>query len=115
MIGDHLLVLNAPAVHEERFNRQLPLINSSSQAAIAALRVAIIGAGGTGSHVLTQLAYLGFRNLLVLDDDEVDTTNLNRLVIAEPADIGIAKTTVAKRRRSALNRVTPTILFAARN
>jgi molybdopterin/thiamine biosynthesis adenylyltransferase len=98
VIGDHLLVLNAPTVHEERFNRQLPLINRSSQAAIAALRVAIIGAGGTGSHVLTQLAYLGFRNLLVLDDDEVETTNLNRLVIAEPADIGIAKTIVAKRR-----------------
>jgi hypothetical protein len=98
VIGDQLRVLNAPVVREERSDRQLPLIGRAGQAALAAIRLAIVGAGGTGSQVLLNLAYLGFRNILVFDDDEVETTNLNRLVTAELGDIGIAKTSVARRR-----------------
>ncbi len=98
VLGPHLRVLNTSAVHDPRFDRQLPLITDTDQAAVAAMRIAVVGAGGTGSHALTQLAYLGFRNLLVLDDDTVETSNLNRLVTAEPPDLGIAKTTVARRR-----------------
>ena len=111
VLGDHLRVLNAPAVRDERFDRQLPLLGKSGQAAVAALRVAVVGAGGTGSHVVIQLAYLGFRSLIVLDDDQVDTSNLNRLVTAEPADLSIAKTIVARRRARSIDpRITLTPL-----
>jgi molybdopterin/thiamine biosynthesis adenylyltransferase len=103
VIGDQLRVLNASIVREERYARQLPLLSDEGQAAVAAMRVAVVGAGGTGSQALMNLAYLGFRNLLVLDDDKVETTNLNRLVTAEPVDLGIAKTTAARRRVRAID------------
>jgi molybdopterin/thiamine biosynthesis adenylyltransferase len=107
VIGPQLRVLNAtpagPAGVDDRFDRQLPLLTGTGQGAVAALRVAVVGAGGTGSQILTQLAYLGFRHLLVLDDDTVELTNLNRLVTATRADLGIAKTTVTRRRLQSID------------
>ena len=103
VIDDHLRVLNARPVTDKRFARQLPLLGPDAQAAIAAMRVAVVGAGGTGSQVALNLAYLGFRNVLVLDDDLVDTTNLNRMVTADHADIGDPKTVVTRRRMRAID------------
>jgi hypothetical protein len=103
VVGDHLRVLNASPVTDERFTRQLPLLGPDAQAAIATMRVAVVGAGGTGSHVALNLAYLGFRNVLVLDDDLVETSNLNRLVTADHADTGSPKTIVARRRMRAID------------
>ncbi len=114
VLGDQLRVLSAAPTDptEElggdsggagRFDRQLPLIGPAGQATVAALRVAVVGAGGTGSQVLLQLAYLGFGNVLVLDDDLVEVTNLNRLVTAGSADVGIAKTEAALRRLRAID------------
>jgi len=60
--------------------------------------VAVIGAGGTGSHAALALAYLGVGDVLVLDDDHAEVTNLNRLVTAGHADIGAPKNLVARRR-----------------
>jgi hypothetical protein len=102
-IGDQLRVLNAAAVAEERITRQLPLLGRAGQGTVAGLRVAVVGAGGTGSQVLLNLAYLGFRSVVVLDDDTVETTNLNRLVTAGADDLGIAKTEVARRRLHAID------------
>lgn len=65
-MGDRLRVLNAPAVRNERFDRQIPLIGNAGQAALAAIRVAVVGAGGTGSQVLLSLAYLGSGTCLCL-------------------------------------------------
>ena len=60
--------------------------------------MAVIGAGGTGSHAALALAYLGVGDVLVLDDDHAEVTNLNRLVTAGHADIGAPKNLVARRR-----------------
>jgi hypothetical protein len=103
VLGDHLRVLNAHAVTDERFIRQLPLLGPNTQAALATMRVAVVGAGGTGSHVALNLAYLGFRNVFVLDDDCVEITNLNRLVTADHADIGSPKTFAARRRMRSID------------
>ena len=103
VLGEHLKVLNAPPATDERFTRQIPLLGPDAQAAIGALRVALVGVGGTGSHVALALAYLGFRDLVVLDDDHVETTNLNRLVTADQADLQTAKTVVARRRVRAID------------
>ncbi len=86
-----------------RFNRQLPLLGADAQASISSMRVALVGAGGTGSHAAVALAHLGFRNVLIFDDDLVETTNLNRMVTAEHADIGSPKNLVARRRMRAID------------
>lgn len=80
-----------------RYDRQLPWFTAEGQANLAQLRVAVVGLGGTGSHVAQQLTFLGIRDFVLADDDSVDATNLNRLVTATPADIGTPKTMVARR------------------
>lgn len=96
--GDRLVVLNAVSRPDPRLGRQEKLLTETGQAALGALRIAVVGAGGTGSHMLIQLAYLGVRNVVVLDDDCIEETNLNRVVTAGHGDVGTIKTTVAERR-----------------
>jgi len=103
VLGEHLKVLNAPPPIDERFTRQIPLLGPGAQATIGTLRVGLVGAGGTGSHIALALAYLGFRDLVILDDDLVETTNLNRLVTADQADLQSPKTIVARRRMRAID------------
>jgi molybdopterin/thiamine biosynthesis adenylyltransferase len=103
VLGDHLRLLDARWEDERRFRRQLPLVGRAGQATLRRLRIAVVGQGATGSHAVTQLAYLGVRDLLLLDDDVIDATGLNRVVTAEPADIGAPKTLVARRRVLALD------------
>lgn len=99
VLGRHLRLLNAePAAPVERDARQADVLGDEGNATLKKLRVAVVGAGGTGSHVAVALAYLGVTDVLVLDDDLVEMTNLNRLVTATAADIGAPKNLVARRR-----------------
>jgi molybdopterin/thiamine biosynthesis adenylyltransferase len=50
------------------------------------LRVGFVGCGGTGSAVAMLLPRLGVGNVLLIDNDIVDATNLNRLHGARHAD-----------------------------
>jgi hypothetical protein len=103
VLGDQLRVLNAKPVLEERPSRQVPLLGTRAQAAIATLRVAVVGIGGVGSHLAQGLAYLGFGNVVLMDDDLVEITDLNRMVTAGYADIGQRKTQVTHRRLRAID------------
>jgi hypothetical protein len=103
VLGDQLRVLNATPTAEERLARQVPLLGTRAQAAIATLRVAVVGVGGVGSHLAQGLAYLGLRNVLLMDDDLVEITNLNRMVTAGYADIGQPKTAVTRKRMRAID------------
>lgn len=70
--------------------------------------VAIIGAGGGGSHVAQQLAHVGIGNLSLFDPDTVELTNLNRLVGATAADATDHRLKVDVARRSILA-INPTV------
>jgi hypothetical protein len=99
VIGHQFRLLNAaPPDAIERLSRQHDVLGLYGVGTLAGLRVALIGAGGTGSHVALALAYLGVAELLVFDDDHVEVSNLNRLVTAGQADIGAPKGLVARRR-----------------
>lgn len=82
----------------DRFLRHMPLFGESGQQRIRQTRVALVGAGGLGSHVLQQLAFLGVRQLAVIEPDELDDTNRNRLVGAQCHDpAGMDKLAIAER------------------
>jgi molybdopterin/thiamine biosynthesis adenylyltransferase len=99
VLGDHLRLINAaPARRRDRLVRQTALLGDAGSNTLARLRVAIVGAGGTGSHAGQGLVHLGVSDLFVLDDDHVEETNLNRLVTASHADVGAPKNLVARRR-----------------
>lgn len=82
---------------EPFFGRQLPWFTPEGQRQIGRLRTAVVGCGGTGAHVIQNLAYLGCRDYVLVDDDEANETNMNRLVTAAAADIGTPKVILGRR------------------
>ena len=79
------------------YNRQILAFGSDGQSALRAIRVGVVGLGGTGSAVTQQLAHLGVTKYILIDRDNVDPTNLNRLIGASIKDVGKAKVSVASR------------------
>ena len=65
---------------KERFDRQMALFGEEGQKKIGASRVAVVGVGGLGTHVVQQLALLGVGGLVLIDSEELDPTNGNRYV-----------------------------------
>lgn len=71
---------------EARYNRQVLLFGEEGQRRIAESKVGIVGLGGMGSQIAQGLAYLGVRQFVLVDDDHVSESNLNRLIGAVPED-----------------------------
>jgi molybdopterin/thiamine biosynthesis adenylyltransferase len=81
---------------DETFDRQVRAFGEDGQAILSSMSVAIVGLGGTGSLVAQQLAHLGVGSLILVDDDAVDPTNLNRVVGTTPDSVGDPKVDVAR-------------------
>ena len=82
---------------DDRWDRQARVYGEAGQEILANMRVAVVGLGGAGSVATELLARLGVGHLVLIDPQDVDETNLPRLVAAEPYDIGVPKVTVAAR------------------
>jgi molybdopterin/thiamine biosynthesis adenylyltransferase len=61
-------------------------------------RILIVGMGGLGCAVAWILAQAGARELVLIDEDTVDESNLGRQVLYAPEDVGASKLSCAKRR-----------------
>ena len=61
-------------------------------------KVAIFGLGGVGSFVLEGLVRAGIGNFVLIDDDKICLTNLNRQILATRKTVGQPKVEVAKQR-----------------
>lgn len=72
---------------KERYDRNILLLGEVGQARIEALRVAIVGLGGLGSHVAQQTAYLGVQKYALVDPDIVTESSLNRLIGSSERDV----------------------------
>jgi len=70
----------------EAMARQTLAFGPEVTARLRQLKVAVIGCGGTGSATATMLARLGVGQLLLVDDDIVEKSNLNRLHGAKRTD-----------------------------
>lgn len=77
-----------------------------AQRRLAASRVAVIGAGGLGSPVLLALAAAGVGELIVIDDDDVDQSNLQRQILHRHTDVGAPKVESAVRAAADLSPTT---------
>ncbi|MCD1284522.1 MULTISPECIES: molybdopterin-synthase adenylyltransferase MoeB [unclassified Brevibacterium] len=82
----------------------LPGIGLEGQRRLRAASVLVIGAGGLGAPVLQYLAAAGVGALTVIDDDVVETSNLQRQILHRDADVSRAKVDSA---RDALLRLDP--------
>ena len=61
------------------FDRNVRAFGPAVQKAIGMLRIAIVGAGGTGSAVAEQIVRLGARTLLLVDADTLTESNVTRV------------------------------------
>ena len=77
----------------ERYSRHLiiPEIGSVGQRRLKNAKVLVIGAGGLGSPALLYLAAAGVGTIGIIDDDDVDLSNLQRQIIHGVSDVGRPK------------------------
>ena len=86
-----------------QFSRTELLIGKESIEKLNKSKVAIFGIGGVGSFVVEGLARAGVENFILVDDDKICLTNLNRQIIATHKTVGKYKVEVAKERILEIN------------
>jgi molybdopterin/thiamine biosynthesis adenylyltransferase len=116
VVGRRLRVLGGEdhAIDSAIFDRQIRAFGATGQRRLAGLHVGVVGAGGTGSAVVEQLARLGVGRLTVIDDDVVTRTNVTRIHESGSADAGAPKVAVMARAVDRIGLGTATTAIEAR-
>ncbi|MBC2662796.1 ThiF family adenylyltransferase [Novosphingobium flavum] len=105
-VGSHWRTLATPdtldinaSIDAEAMARQSLALGAAFNRTLSRLRVGVVGAGGTGSPLIQQLARMGVGHIAIFDPDHVERSNLNRLYGAtrEDADLASRKVDVARR------------------
>jgi molybdopterin/thiamine biosynthesis adenylyltransferase/rhodanese-related sulfurtransferase len=93
------------AEQRERYSRHLllPEVGPDGQQKLLDAKVLLLGAGGLGSPAALYLAAAGVGTLGIVDNDEVDLSNLQRQVIHSSERIGVPKVDSAEQTITALN------------
>ena len=98
-IGDRRVVEYDPEDEKpnkfDMYDRQVRAFGTDGQHILNSLCVAVVGLGGTGSIAVQQLVHLGVRNFILIDPDNLELTNLNRVVGSNINDLGHSKCQVA--------------------
>ncbi|MDY6828580.1 MAG: molybdopterin-synthase adenylyltransferase MoeB [Pseudomonadota bacterium] len=99
-----------------RYSRHLLLkeVDIDGQERLLAAKVAIVGMGGLGSAAAIYLAASGVGELRLIDDDQVDLSNLQRQIVHSESDLGRPKVASAADHLRALNSTTRTTTHAQR-
>lgn len=87
----------------EQFSRTELLIGKEAIEKLQKSKVAVCGIGGVGSFVVEALVRAGIGNFVLVDNDEISISNLNRQIIATTETIGRQKVEVAKERILQIN------------
>lgn len=82
----------------DEFVRTKMLIGQAAMEKLRAARVAVFGIGGVGGHAAEALARVGVGTLVLVDNDRVSLSNINRQVIALHSTVGRYKTEVMRER-----------------
>lgn len=81
----------------------LPQVGGAGQQKLLRARVLVIGAGGLGAPLLMYLAAAGVGVIGIVDDDDVELSNLQRQIVHTTQAVGEAKVESAARMLAALN------------
>ena len=81
-----------------QFSRTELLIGKEGLEKLKNAKIAVFGVGGVGSFVVEGLARAGIGNFVIIDDDKICLTNINRQIIATRKTVGKFKVDVMKER-----------------
>ncbi len=89
----------------QRYKRHLVLkeVGGAGQQKLKAARVLLVGAGGLGSPMAMYLAAAGVGTIGLIDDDVVSLSNLQRQILHDTTQVGVAKVDSAKEMIARLN------------
>lgn len=65
---------------KNKYERQMLFFGKAGQETLSKIKVAVVGVGGIGSHIVQQIAFLGINSICLIDNDSLDETNKNRLI-----------------------------------
>jgi len=91
VIGDNFKVFGALPADQtvaEIFQRQLVAFGVPFTSIMQSLRFAVVGVGGTGSPIINLLVRSGAGEIILIDEDRLESTNLNRVVGTRLIDVG---------------------------
>ena len=88
---------------ETQFSRNEIIIGKEKQDILNSKTVAIFGIGGVGGYVAESLARAGIKNLILIDNDTISISNINRQIIALHSTIGKYKVDVMRERLKDIN------------
>lgn len=83
--------------------RQMPLVSKTEQEKFKNAKITVIGCGGIGGETIEMLARMGVGELVLVDEDEFDITNLNRQSLSTTETIGSKKSSIAKQKVELIN------------
>ena len=86
-----------------KFSRTELLIGKEGIEKLSKSKIAIFGIGGVGSYVVEGLVRAGIGNFILVDNDIVSESNINRQIIATTKTVGKPKVEVAKERILEIN------------
>ncbi|MCF8534116.1 MAG: ThiF family adenylyltransferase [Reyranella sp.] len=98
MIFDMMPANTPAAATADDLSRQ-SFLGRNSNSLLANTRALVVGIGGGGSHIAQQLAHIGVGEIRVVDPQEIEASNLNRLVGATARDVEteMSKVKIAER------------------
>ena len=94
--------LNSSDFEEDRYSR-LRLIPWWDQEKIQNAKIMVVGAGALGNELVKNLTLLGIGNILILDMDSIENSNLTRSVLFRRSDVGRFKAEIAAERAMEIN------------
>ena len=89
---------------QNQFTRTALLLGDKAMEKIANATIAVFGVGGVGGYVVEALARSGVSHFVLVDNDTVSITNINRQIIATLDTVGKLKVDVMKDRILSINK-----------
>lgn len=83
--------------------RTVALLGEGAVATLLGSTVGVFGLGGVGSYVAEALARSGIGNLVIIDCDKIEPSNINRQLFALHSTVGQRKTEAAEKRLKDIN------------
>ena len=84
-------------------SRQMSIVTRIEQQRFKDAKITVIGCGGIGGETIEMLARMGIGELVLVDKDAFDLSNLNRQTLASIADLGLDKSDVAAEKVRLIN------------